>query len=116
MSPKRDETNPQPTYGLGGAPDCKKLNTIRITPTGIKNHKQLTKPGECVQWKDQTGERRTLTFSSWPFTESRQAIGVPANGHSNVYHVANVPLVAYPYLPDPPVPVGPPSPPELVVG
>lgn len=111
------EMNPKPTYGLGGAPACNKLITIRFTPKrGIVNHRQPVKAGDCVQWQDQAGLRRTLTFQKWPFTESWQIIGVPANGYSNVYHVAPVPYGSYPYVPDPMNAAGPPSPPDLVVG
>lgn len=116
MGMTKAEMNPKPTYGLGGAPACKKLITIRFTLRGIVNHRQPVKVGDCVQWRDQTGVRRTLKFESWPFTEPWQLIDVPANGYSNVFHVAPVTLKSYPYVPDPMSAIGPPDPPAVVVG
>ena len=110
------EMNPQPTYGLGGAPACQKLTTIKFTQKGIINHRQFVKAGYCVQWKDQTGQQRAISFQRWPFTEVWQPIDVPSNGFSNVYHVAPVPYGSYPYVPSPMNAVGPPDPPALVVG
>jgi plastocyanin len=110
------EMSPQATYGKGGDPGCKKLNIIKITNTGFTYHNHPVKRGECVQWKNLTGQARTLTFSRWPFTEPWQAINVPANGTSNVYHVAQVPDGKYPYVPNPALAVGPPDPPGVVVG
>jgi hypothetical protein len=118
MSPQdRNQANPKPTYGGGGAPDCSKTVTIRITANGLTNHNQAVKRGNCVQWRDQTGVARTLKFQSWPFTQAWQDIVVPAGGYSNVFQIAaGAPSASYPYVPDPYLPVGPPDPPTVVVG
>lgn len=114
--PTKAQLNPQPTWGLAGAPTCARLITIKITKKGFVNHRQPVKVGDCVQWKDLTGQGRCLKFDRWPFTEPWQMICISANGVSNVYHVGAVSYGSYPYMPDTPLPVGPPNPPDLVVG
>ena len=116
MGMTKTEMNPKATYGLGGAPACRKLITIRFTSKGIVNHNQPASAGDCIQWRDQTGVSRTLKFTAWPFTEAWQDIFVPANGYSNAFHVAAVPRASYPYVASPMSAIGPPDPPSVVVG
>ncbi len=112
----KSQMNPTATYGGAAVPACKRLVTIRITKRGIVNHRQPVQRGDCVRWCDQTGTARVLVFIRWPFVETWQSVNVPAGGCSPIYHVAQVEDGSYPYKPEPSVAVGPPDPPDLVVG
>src|SRR5262249_52780611 len=86
---------------------------------GAQPNNPTVKPGEQVEWQNQTSRGRTLTFSVWPFQEPPLPITIDSKSKSNTYTIAaSATSRGYSYTINPTINPddGPPDEPSISVG